>query len=134
MVRLSGQDHVHHAGDPVQIRRRDRINRFLDFRLHVGIQRGLDQVSALGDLFLAQPRSGQELLNVVAEESPIPGRDAPARQLVGSCQDAQRLLFGGAELVSLAWHVFDHGVEDQVAPYQRTVGVGVRVKGAGRLH
>ena len=96
MARLSGQYHVHHAGDPVQIRRRDRVHRLLDLRLYVGVQGGLDQVSAPGDLFLAQSRSGQELLNVVAEEGAIPGRDAPAGQLVGACQDAQWLLFGGA--------------------------------------
>ena len=41
---------------------------------------------------------------------------------------------GGAQCVGLLRQVLDHGVQDQVPPGQRAVGVGVRVERAGRLH
>ncbi len=131
---LAGQHDAHHAGDAVDVRRCQRVDGRLGRVLHVGIQGGLDQVAAPGDLVLADACPGQVLLHVVAEEGPVAGGDTAPRQLVGLRQDAQRLLLGGPQLIGLVGQVLDHGVEHQVAPGQRAVGIGVGVQRAGGLH
>ena len=83
-----------------------RLHRNLDVR----IQRGADQVTATGHLFLTDPRAREVLLDVVAEEGAIAGRDAAARQLVGLRQDAERLGLGGAQGLGAA--ITEHLAEE----------------------
>ena len=103
-------------------------------RLHVGVERGLDQVAAPGHLILADACARQIVQHVVAEERPIAGRDAAAGQFLRLRQDAQRLRLGGAQRLGLLRQVLDHGVEHDVAAFQRAIGVGVGVQRAGGLH
>ena len=131
---LARQDHTHHAGNAGQRRTGEPVNRGLDRGLHVGVQRRFDQVAAPGHLLLINPRTRQVLLDVIAEECAVACRDAAARHLVGLRKHPQRRGLGGAQCVFLLRQVLDHGVQDQVPPGQRAIGVGVRVERAGRLN
>ncbi len=131
---LTRFDHAHHAGNTGQVRAGVLVDGGLDRCLHLWVQGGADQVPARGDLLLADPGPRQVLLDVVAEECAVAGRDAAARQLIGLRQYPQRLGLGGTQRLRLPGKVLDHGVEDHVPPGQRAVGVGVRVERAGRLH
>ncbi|PQM49446.1 hypothetical protein C1Y40_00326 [Mycobacterium talmoniae] len=131
---LARLDHAHHAGHALQGRAGELVDGGFDRDLHVGIQRGADQVTAAGHLLLADPGPGQVFLHVITEEGAVAGRDAAAGQLVGLRQDAQRLRFGGLQLVDRPGLIFDHGVEHHVSPGQRALGVGVGVERAGGLH
>ena len=131
---LTGQQDVHHAGDPGEVRRGVGVHRLLGVGLNIGVQRGLDHVTALGDLLLAQSCPGQVLLHVVAEERPVAGGDTTAWQFIGPGQDAQWLLFGGAQFVSFVRQLLDHGVQHQVSPGQRAIRIDIGVQRARRLH
>jgi hypothetical protein len=112
---LTGLDHAHHAGDALEVGACDAVDRGLDRDLHVGVQRGLDHVAALGYLLLADACAGQILQHVVAEERTVACGDTAARELIGLRQDAQRFLLGGAQLVGVLGQVVDHGVQHQVS-------------------
>ena len=131
---LARQHNIEHVRDSGEVRCRDRVDGFLRRGLHVGIQRRLDQVAALGYLILGQAGAGQILLDVVAEEGAVSGGDASAGQFVGARQDAQRLALGRAEFGGLARQVLQHRVEHEVAPGKCAVGIGVGVQRTRRLH
>ncbi|CAM3643742.1 hypothetical protein MYFR107205_20690 [Mycolicibacterium frederiksbergense] len=131
---LARPDDAHHTGDAGDIRRGVLVDGRFDVGLYIGIQRRLDQISALGDLLLADTGPCQVVQRVVAEEGAVPGRDASARQLVGRRQHAEWFQLGRAQRLGFLRHVLDHGVQHQVPPGQRTLGVGVGVQHAGRLN
>ena len=131
---LTGLDHAHHTGDPVQRRAGDLVDRPFDRVLHLGVQRGADQITAAGHLLLADARPRQVVQHIVAEKRPVAGRNATAWQLFRLGQHAQRLRFRGAQRLGVLREVFDHGVQHDVSPLQRRFGIGVGVQRGGRLH
>ena len=131
---LARPDHAHHAGDAVEIGRGEVVDRRLHRILDVGVQGGLDEVAALGDLFLADARAGEIVEHVVAEEGAVAGGDASARQFVGLRKYAERLQLRRAERLGLLRHVVDHGVQHHVSTFQGALGVGIRIQRARRLH
>ena len=131
---LARPDHAHHAGHPRHVGVGDAVDRGLHLPLHVRVQRRPDQVAALGDLVLADPGPRQVVQRVVAEEGPVAGGDAAARQLLRLGQHAQRLGAGLAQFVGVLGQVLDHRVEHHVAPRERAVGIGIGIQCAGRLH
>ena len=134
MAGLTGQHDVHHARDSAHVRVGSGVHRGLGGGLNIRVQCGPDQIAASSDLFFGQAGPGQKLLDVIAEERAVARCDATAGQFVGPGQNAERLLFGGAQFVCLVGKLLDHGVEHQVSPGQRPVRVGVRVERAGGLH
>ena len=131
---LARPDDAHDAGHAVEHRTRDGVDGLLDVVLNGRIQGGLDQVAVTRHFFFADPRVGQVVQRVLAEEGAIAGRDATLRKCSRLRKDAQRLRLGGTQFLCVVRQVLDHRVQHQVPAVERTAGIGVGIQRAGRLH
>nr|CRL67627.1 hypothetical protein CPGR_00526 [Mycolicibacterium malmesburyense] len=131
---LARLDDAHHAGDSLQRRARDLVDRSFHRSLDRRIERRPDQVATAGDLLLADPGVGQICQRVLAEEPTVTGGDASAREFFGPGQHSEGGGFGGSQVVGMLGEVFDHGVQHQVSPLQSALRVDVGVQRRGRLN
>ena len=131
---LAGLDHAHHAGDSVERRAGDLVDRRLDRCLHLGLQRRANQIAAACNLLLADAGPREVLHHIVTEETVLAGGDAATWKLVRLGQNAQWLGHSGAQLIGLLRKILDHGVQHDISPLQRAFGIGVGVEQTRRLH